>query len=146
MARVQGMDLNKKTAIMVASAEPIRDLLREMVDEAAKRTRYLAGKVTTQAMVNGLILWLGARLEEDRARVVDEALKLIAAVEQDAMTVDDAVSRSGVSVVERPAAGAFWGGDESGSQRGERPGDDVSEGFKGQERSIGVRRKTPRSK
>lgn len=93
MAKVHAMDLTKKTAIMVASAEPIRVLLREMVDEADGRTRYLAGKVTTQAFVNGLILWLRSKAEGDRAQAVDEALKLIAAIEQDEMTTEEVKAR-----------------------------------------------------
>lgn len=96
MSTVPAMDLNKKTAIMVASAEPIRKLLREMVDEADGRTRYLAGKVSAQALVNGLILWLKSLSREDRAIAVDEALRLIAAVEQDIATVEDVVKAAGV--------------------------------------------------
>jgi hypothetical protein len=82
------MDLHKKTGIMVASSLPIRELLKEIVEETDARRNYLAGKVTVQAMVNGLVLWLGSRPVEERAMVVDAALALIGGVEQDAMAVN----------------------------------------------------------
>lgn len=104
MDTVHVMDLNKKTAIMVASAEPIRALLREMVDEADERTRYLAGKVSAQALVNGLILWMRAKPRTERAAAVDEALRLIAAVEQDMMTIGDVVRLADGSAAETRAS------------------------------------------
>ena len=106
MARVHGMDLNKKTAIMVASAEPIRGLLREIVEETGTRTRYLAGRVSAQAVVNGLVLWLGSRGDEERARIVDESLRMIGAIEQDLMTVDQLIG-GGPTSVEAPTSVAI---------------------------------------
>lgn len=96
MVKLRGMELTKQKGIAVASSEEIREALHGLTSEASARRRYLARKVTTQALVNGLVLWLGSLAAEDRRRVVDEALDLIGDVEQDRSTVEAvlALSRS----------------------------------------------------
>lgn len=72
-----GMDLNKTKGITVASSESIRDLLAAIVEETGKRRKYLGRAVTSQAIVNGLILWLGGMDPKRRAAHVDAALKCV---------------------------------------------------------------------
>ncbi len=83
------MELTKNSAITVSSADPIRDLFKAVVEEAADRRKYLGRKVTAQAVVNGLILLMGSLPADERSKLIDGALELVGRAELDAMTVEE---------------------------------------------------------
>lgn len=89
MAKVIGMELHKTKPISFASADPIRDLLKALLDEAAGRRRYLGRKVSAQALLNGLILLLGDADRDERTLLVDRALSLIGNAELGELSDED---------------------------------------------------------
>lgn len=89
MAKVIGMEIHKTKPISFASADPIRDLLKALLDEVAGRRRYLGRKVSAQALLNGLILLLGDAGPEERIALVDRALALIGRAELGELSDDD---------------------------------------------------------
>lgn len=66
-------------------------------------------------------------------------------VDEGAMAIVKAIDLDGIigKLVERPATGAFWGGEPAADGGGEDPGKNVGKRLKGDDGAVGVRRKTP---